>query len=247
MKERVNLEVRSAIKEKLNQLIGNQSNGVSGFAEIVGVTRDDVNNWLRDKSDMRLSALVAIAKQYNVSTDYILGLSAHSSPDTSIQGVEKTTGLRREAIESLIDMDSYFRGMSKMLLNDLLSSETFMHRWLFCLEDVTSQLASARDTLETLEYDPEDIDSITDAQRTIFEKHRNLRLALFDFSEMSNTLVDTLYSSRATILALEEKERELSKKHNTLYNTLYSGMPEEILQEIYGEGKGAEGNGKESK
>lgn len=246
MKERVNSEVREAIKNRLDLLIGNHNKGVSGFAESIGVTRDDVNNWLHDKSDIRLPALVAIAEQYNVSTDYILGLSPHSSPDTSIQGAEKTTGLSREAIESLIDMNEYF-GVSKMLLNSLLCSESFMHRWLYCLGDVTSQLASARDALETLDYDPEDIDSIREAQRAIFERHRNLRLALFDLSEMSNTLVDTLYSSRATILALEEKERELSKKHNTLYNTLYSGMPEEILQEIYGEGKGAEGNGKESK
>lgn len=51
--------------------------------------------------DVGYLKVTELAKYYNVSVDYLLGLSPYRSPDTSIQGIEKVTGLHEEAIKRL--------------------------------------------------------------------------------------------------------------------------------------------------
>ncbi|HCS73015.1 MAG TPA: hypothetical protein DIW17_03980 [Clostridiales bacterium] len=50
--------------------------------------------------------LAVLAKYFDTTTDYLLGLSDVQSLDTSIQGVEKVTGLSEKAIEAV----RYFNG-----------------------------------------------------------------------------------------------------------------------------------------
>ena len=115
-----------------NELMGNQ--GVTDFAHSIGLEkRDAVNNWLLGKSDIRLNSLIKISQVYNISVDYLLGLSDHSSPNVSIQGAQEITGLSREAIDALHrhkvnsdNMDSFTHSESFNFLNainDLLCSD----------------------------------------------------------------------------------------------------------------------------
>lgn len=115
-----------------NELMGNQ--GVTDFAHSIGLEkRDAVNNWLSGKSDIRLNSLIKISQVYNISVDYLLGLSDHSSPNVSIQGTQELTGLSREAIDTLHshkvnsdNMESLTHSNSFNFLNtvnDLLSSK----------------------------------------------------------------------------------------------------------------------------
>lgn len=60
---------------------------------------DPIRN--EQERDVGYLKVVELAKYYNVSVDYLLGLSPYRSSDTSIQGVEKVTGLSETAIECL--------------------------------------------------------------------------------------------------------------------------------------------------
>lgn len=128
--ERVNEDVRNSVAKALNELIG--QNGVTEFAKSIDVKRDDVNNWLRGRSDIRLNALTTISRIYNVSVDWVLGLSEHKSPNVSIQGAQELTGLSTESIEVLhqhfedganpdLDLMSYSHNFINSV-NDLISS-----------------------------------------------------------------------------------------------------------------------------
>lgn len=116
---RVENETRNHIKDVLNELMGEQ--GVTGFAKSVGVKRDDVNNWLNGKADIRPAALIAISKKYNVSIDYLLGLSETKSLDPSYASTEALTGLNAEAITCLKEINDSICKPASHVKAELLS------------------------------------------------------------------------------------------------------------------------------
>ena len=65
--------------------------------------RDSINNWLGDRSKPDFDSLISIATTFNVSIDWILGNAPieKRSPDTSVQGAIKITGLSEKAINYL--------------------------------------------------------------------------------------------------------------------------------------------------
>lgn len=117
--ERVKPETQARIRNTLTNLIGEQ--GVTAFAQSIGVKRDDVNNWIAGKSDIRITALIAIARKYNVSTDYILGLSDTKSLDVSYASAETLLGINREAIDELKDVNNSICVPASHVKDELLS------------------------------------------------------------------------------------------------------------------------------
>jgi len=70
---------------------------------------DPIKN--EQERDVGFLKVAELAKYYKVSVDYLLGLSPYRSPDTSIQGIEKVTGLSEKAIkklQSINDRDGIF-------------------------------------------------------------------------------------------------------------------------------------------
>lgn len=115
--ERVNTEIRSALVENLQKLIYKEGS-VTAFGRSIGVTRDSVNNWLSGRSDIRLNDLVTISKKYDVSVDYLLGLSDIPAVDPDMRTAIQVTGLSQKAIETVKHCDP-------IILSDLLEPERF--------------------------------------------------------------------------------------------------------------------------
>lgn len=93
------------------------------IAQKIGTSRQNVGNWLSGKTQPDIKALAAIAKAYNVSTDYLLGLTDVQSPDTDIQAICNYTGLSEKALKRLCEI----KGTGKIiLLNRLLESENMV-------------------------------------------------------------------------------------------------------------------------
>lgn len=229
-KQRKQIRVNGIIQERLEDLKEERKLNQKEMAEAVGVQESLMSSWLNGEKAPGSESLIKISKGLNVSVDYLLGLIPRNVNTTNIKSryISKQTGLSMKSLQNLNNM----WGADKMLLNELLSSPAFFWKWLHRLNDVIAKLASARNCLETLHYDPESLDSVQEAMRSVEESFRNFRLSLFDLSEESSAMVNTLFSTREMISALDQKERELSRQYNALYNSQFSGLSEESLKEI---------------
>lgn len=121
---------------RINRLI---TQSQAAFAESIGVNRDKVNNWIRGRSEPDVESLIRISKEYGVSTDWILGIAPidQRSPDVSIQGTVKVTGLSEEAINTLSyivqEEDSYL-----LYFLDRLISDVALHKIGLAMEQAIS-------------------------------------------------------------------------------------------------------------
>lgn len=71
------------------------------LADLFGVSRPTLAGWLIGKSTPSINALIRIAQHFNVSADYLLGLSDIASPDVSVSAAAKYTGLSEKAVKRL--------------------------------------------------------------------------------------------------------------------------------------------------
>ncbi len=61
--------------ERLKELRKNKGLSIRELAKILNLTKDTYNNYERGLSKMPCDVLVTICKFYNVSADYLLGLT----------------------------------------------------------------------------------------------------------------------------------------------------------------------------
>lgn len=101
--KRVDSDTQKEIVDSINRLIADNNTDVTNFAESIGVSRNNVNDWLRGKSDIRLGDLITISNTYGKSVDWLLGLVPRDK-DSNIQEVQIAsdyTGLNHEAVDLL--------------------------------------------------------------------------------------------------------------------------------------------------
>lgn len=63
--------------------------------------RETITRWENGARDLKREHIIAIAQHFNVSTDYLLGLSDIQTTDTDIQNACKVTGLSETAIKHI--------------------------------------------------------------------------------------------------------------------------------------------------
>lgn len=83
----------------LYQLRNEHGLSLETLADEIGVSRQAYNAWENGKREIKSSYLIQLAKYYNVSVDYLLGLSECRKVDNSY--IRKKTGLDDNAIEVL--------------------------------------------------------------------------------------------------------------------------------------------------
>jgi transcriptional regulator with XRE-family HTH domain len=72
------------------------------IAAALNVTRQTLGKWTTGYCSPDIVQVSKIAKFFDVSVDYLLGLSDVASPDTDLQGVCRFTGLSEKSVETLI-------------------------------------------------------------------------------------------------------------------------------------------------
>lgn len=78
------------------------------LAKALGVSRPTVVGWLDGKNIPDILSLTKIAQLFNVSADYLLGLSDTVSPDVNARAAVEYTGLSEAAVEWLhIGLDDF--------------------------------------------------------------------------------------------------------------------------------------------
>lgn len=71
------------------------------LAQAIGITRQSLSRYETNERTPNIDLIYSIAKHFNVSADYLLGLSDVQSVNTDIQTACKVTGLSEESISHL--------------------------------------------------------------------------------------------------------------------------------------------------
>ena len=121
----------------LRELIDEQDQKQDDLTEILGVkSRQSVTGYIDGSTAPTADKIVAIAKAYNVSADWLLGLSDVRSPDMDVQAVCRFTGLSEYAIRVLKLGETTSRAINLLanilLLFFVLYIFVVLHN-LFCL------------------------------------------------------------------------------------------------------------------
>ena len=91
------------------------------LADALGESRETIKHWENGTRHIKAESIIEIAKHFNVSCDYLLGVSETRSIKEDVQIVTKTIGLSESAIKNII-----YRGPVFMdALNYLLESDAF--------------------------------------------------------------------------------------------------------------------------
>lgn len=94
-----------SFKARFKQIVGDTTRHEE-IADKVNASRQNVGNWLNGKSMPSASALVEIARAYNVSVDWLLCVSDTRTIDKDVKFVQDCTGLSEKSVISLINKGS---------------------------------------------------------------------------------------------------------------------------------------------
>ena len=88
-------------KERLGQIMGDRKVSQEKLADAIGAKRQTVASWLYGRTDPDADLLFNVAEFFNVSADYLLGLSDIPATDPDIKAAAEITGLTGDAIATL--------------------------------------------------------------------------------------------------------------------------------------------------
>lgn len=104
------------------------------LAIAIGVEKDTINRWESAKRGIKAQDIAKLAQHFNVSADYLLGISEIATVNTDIKMIHDYTGLSTEAIKNLRflsfkkDKDRYLLG--GFTVNDYCTPISFLDRVL---------------------------------------------------------------------------------------------------------------------
>lgn len=102
MKE-LNMKLTGKIIKELREAAGESQEQLA--VALNAPNRETIARWENGSRDLKREHIITIAQHFNVTSDYILGLSDISSVDEDIQTVCKVTGLSEENVRLLSDFD----------------------------------------------------------------------------------------------------------------------------------------------
>mgnify|MGYP003289592548 CR=1 FL=1 len=122
--------------DRLSDLISKAAqNGITlrDIERATGVKKESISKYQNNKAEPGLNSIVALAKYFNVSADYLLGLSDAATTDITVQEICKKTGLSEEMIVFLLEDDETYPAEHQKNVCDLVNTGTMTieeARWL---------------------------------------------------------------------------------------------------------------------
>ena len=91
----------SAFGERIASLRAERGETQQDLADALDVRRETVKFWESGDRQIKAADIVKLAKHFEVSADYILGLSEAMSTDLDVQAVSQYTGLNEASLDTL--------------------------------------------------------------------------------------------------------------------------------------------------
>lgn len=82
--------------ERLGDLIAHYKTTATAIAKEAGISQSGMSGYLNKDRAPDCASIIALAKHFGVSTDYLLGLSTVKTPSTDMQAIISYTGLSEE-------------------------------------------------------------------------------------------------------------------------------------------------------
>ncbi len=140
-------QTTKAFQTRLEDLMSETKKTLRDIENDTGISRAALNNYANDKAEIGINNLVKLARYFNVSADYLIGLSEAKTNDKELKDICDYVGLSDEAIEQLRQhctqafYDSAFippKGLSredylpviesnKCAINKFISSDAFLN------------------------------------------------------------------------------------------------------------------------
>jgi transcriptional regulator with XRE-family HTH domain len=93
--------VEKTIGKKIKELRKENNLSQDKLGELVACDRNKIADWERNKSEPKIEYIIKLSKVFNVSSDYLLGLSEPFTTDNELKFVCEYTGLNEKAIGKL--------------------------------------------------------------------------------------------------------------------------------------------------
>lgn len=128
-KRNINEEFGSRLREIVEKRKKETGQNLRAVAKDLDVSLGVLSDWQNGNKTPRGDSIAKLAKYFDVSADYLLGLTDAQTVDTDLRAVADYTGLTENAILALKDpemFECYDRGQKK-ILSDMISNETCLH------------------------------------------------------------------------------------------------------------------------
>ena len=122
--------VRDVFGKRLKELRDNRGLTIAKAASEIGIIRQSLSRYEAGTIMPDIEVLCMLAKFYNVSTDYLVGMSDCSSLSTDMQSICNYTGLSEEAakkLSSLKKIKPYYKGLSEQVTEYEISATNILN------------------------------------------------------------------------------------------------------------------------
>ena len=89
----------------------------------LNVVRQTVAQWENQERDLKTGAIISLAKYFNVSADYLLGLTENTSTNISEIGISNKTGFSTSTVENILNLSAEHKIILDKIINELLKSD----------------------------------------------------------------------------------------------------------------------------
>lgn len=218
------------IKDTIKKLRTDKKLTQETFAEKLHCNRQKIADWERGKSAPSAEDLVLLSKVFDVSADYILGISDTFTTDSEMKFVCNYTGLSEGAVNFL-----RFTNLTHDLLNSLLSDST---GWL--IMDFAIQIAEHKVYLSYLNKHLQELGKTIDncnneKLRAVYKEIRDLGdkkdLAEFKLQQIHTSIVKQYCKDE---IESYEKLKDIEHK---LLEIIFADMPDEPFETEHNDDK----------
>lgn len=120
------MDIGKVFGERLLKLREERNETQDQLAKAVGITRQSLSRYETNERTPNIELIYNIAKHYEVSADYLLGLSEVKSLDNRVQAACEVTGLSEKAIEKLNNCyNDEFSSVFTKTISDIISCDSF--------------------------------------------------------------------------------------------------------------------------
>ena len=152
-KRNINDDFGNRLKEIIEARKRKTGESLRAVAKDLDVSLGVLSDWQNGNKTPRGDSIVKLARYFDVSADYLLGLTDAQTVDTDLRAVADYTGLSEKAILALKNpemFECYDKGQKK-ILSDMISDETCLHHVVnsiyFYLKATEEQVHGAEELL----------------------------------------------------------------------------------------------------
>ena len=133
-------QTKDIFGKRLFELRESRGESQQELADSMGITRQSLSRYELGERTANIDLLKKIAEHYDVSADYLLGLTGNTTTDTNLQAVCKYTGLSEKAINNLADYTKSALSTKKLIAFDFETDTDALDDTNYYLIDVMNAL-----------------------------------------------------------------------------------------------------------